>query len=406
MTRFRALARRLAAQAAVQWLTWKLPSRPRLAGETARSMAVIGFVNSASGLGAAARGLVAALDPWGVQSFCIAPLAPTPRLPADESALPPPAGCEGECDVGVHVYNPDVFLGLVRRYGGRLLTRNRFNLAVVNWETERLPSTWPGVLSLYDCLAAPSSFTAAAVQRATGRRVHVIPNCVPLEPLRVRPHDARRLEFLCLFDHHSDIERKNPLAAVRAFRRACVGLPPNAPARLRVKCHANTPSELADRLRAEGGASCVEVIRATLSAEEMQRLWDETDCLVSLHRSEGFGLPVAEALARGIPVVATRQGGVVDFADDDCCRLVDGRPAVKTGSVGGYAEWSGWIDPDLDAAAASLRWVMVHHDEAVGRATKGRRRLEAKTSVSAVRQAVLAALKAAHVMVADPVSRA
>lgn len=404
MTSFRPIARRMAVQCAVRWLKWKLPLRPRLASETAKRMAVIGFMNSASGLGAAARGLVAALEPWGAQSFCIAPLALTPRLPMGHSTLPRLALGERECDVGVHVYNPDIFLGLVRRYGGQLLTRNRFNLAVVNWETESLPPTWPEVLSLYDCLAAPSSFTAAAVERATGRRVHVIPNCVPLEPLRVRSHAAHRLEFLCLFDHHSDIERKNPLAAIHAFRRACGDLPPSTAARLRVKCHANTPTELAERLREEAGASCVEIICATLSAADMQRLWDETDCLVSLHRSEGFGLPVAEALSRGIPVVATRQGGILDFADDDCCQFVDGRPAVKAASVGGYTEWSGWIDPDLDAAVASLRWVMEHYDDAVGRAAKGRRQLEAKTSVVAVRQAVLAALKDEHVTVAHPLS--
>lgn len=402
MMSLRSTARRMAVRAAVGWLRWTSPMRPRLGSPPVRSMAVIGFVNSASGLGAAARGLVDALEPWGANALCLSPFAPTPRLPARGSGLTPVTMDDRESDVGIHVYNPDIFLGLVRRYGGRLLACHRFNVAVVNWETDTLPPAWPDVLSLYGCLAAPSSFTAAAVRRATGRRVHVIPNCVPLQPLRMRPRVASRVEFLCLFDHHSDIERKNPLAAIRAFRRACVDLPPDVAARLRVKCHANTPPDLAERLLEEAGTSCVEILRATLSGDDMHRLWQETDCLVSLHRSEGFGLPVAEALARGIPVVTTRQGGILDFTDEECCQFVDGGPAVKHGSASGYAEWSGWIEPDIAAAAAAMRRVMTRYDEAVARAVTGRRRFEATTSPAAVRRSLLVALQEEGVTVALP----
>lgn len=401
MKRFRRMARRMAVHAAVQWVKWKLSLRPRLAGVPARRLAVIGFVNSASGLGAAARGMVSVLEPWDAQGLCIAPFAPTPLVPVEASSAAPWADNDRTSDVGVHVYNPDIFLGIVRRHGGMLLERQRFNLAVVNWETETLPPTWTEVLTLYDGLAAPSVFTAAAVRRATGRRVHVIPNCVPLQPAREPARAARRFEFLCLFDHHSDIERKNPLAAIRAFRRACADLPPRA-ARLRVKCHANTPDEVTERLRAEAADGSVEILRATLSAGEMQTLWNQTDCLVSLHRSEGFGLPVAEALSRGIPVVATRQGGILDFAGAESCQLVDGRPAVNAGTSSDYAEWSGWIEPDIEAAANALRRVMTHYDEAVAQAAVGRRHLESKTSVVAVRRAVVAALQAENVTLSHP----
>lgn len=401
-SRIRRGARQLAVHAAVRWLRWASPSRATIAQGAAEDLAVIGFMESASGLGAAARGLVDALARWPARAFCIAPLAPTPQVAGDSAATPLHAAHGRAIDVGVHVYNPDIFLALVRRYGGRFLLGRRFNLSVVNWETERLPATWPEVLSLYDGLAAPSAFTAAAVRRATGRTVHVLPNCVVPMPPRVRPRAARRFEVLCLFDHHSDVDRKNPLGAIRAFRRACAGLPSGVTARLRVKCHANTPAALADRLRAEAPDCCVEILRATLPPEQIHELWEDTDCLVSLHRSEGFGLPVAEALARGIPVVATRQGGILDFTDDTGCHLIDGTPAVRTGAPARYEEWSGWIDPDLDAAAAALRRVITDYDEAVARAAIGRRRLEATTSPAAVRRAFMAALEVERVPLPNP----
>jgi glycosyltransferase involved in cell wall biosynthesis len=378
--------RRVAVRSCVRWLKMTRRRGPPVSGPTSQ-VAVIGFLDTASGLGAAARGLLRALEPLRPGSICIAPLALTPRL-SDPLAR---VNAERDFEMCVHVYNPDIFLGIVRRYGGRLLHQGRLNMAVVNWETEVLPPTWPEVLSLYDMLAAPSSFTAAAVERATGRRVHLLPNCVPLQPCRVRKRTDRHFEFVCLFDHHSDFERKNPLAAIRAFRTACRRLSPGISCRLRLKCHANTPIPLVERLQAAAAGDPVEILRQTLPDAAMQQLWDETDCLVSLHRSEGFGLPVAEALARAIPVVASRQGGVLDFVDDCGGLLVSGPAAVRGGLASDYAEWSGWIEPDVDAAADALLRIMTHYEEESARAAIGRDRLAAITSPAAVQRAFVEA---------------
>lgn len=387
----RTWARQATVRAAVGFLRWRRRRRPGRAG---RGVAVIGFLETASGLGAAARGLLAALAPLEPVPIPIDSCAPTPRIPG--VALGRSASAGGQrFDVGVHLYNPDIFLGLVRRHGGAPLLANDTNLAVVNWETERLPPGWPLVLSLYERLAAPSRFTAAAIRAATGRIVHVLPNCIGLEPVRVRTRADGHYEFLCLFDHHSDLERKNPLAVVRAFRVACEDLPPGVSGRLRVKCHANTPAEIVARLRAAAGAAAVEVMPETRSRDGMNRLWDECDCLVSLHRSEGFGLPVAEALARGIPVVATRQGGILDFVDDSGGLLVGGTAAVRGAARGAYAEWSGWIDPDERAAAAALRRVMHDYPAETARARAGRERLRAHTAPDAVLRAYHAAVAGA-----------
>lgn len=389
----RRLANRIAVEVAVKALRWQRLGRSKR-DPSNEGAAVIGFLETASGLGAAARGLLTAIDCLRPKPISIAPYAPTPSIP--NAIATHQAGKIARLHgfhVGVHVYNPDVFLGLVRRFGGDLLL-NRINLAVVNWETQRLPSAWPAVLSLYERLAAPSRFTADAVSRATGRTVHVLPNCVSLRPVRSRDGTDGHFEFLCLFDAHSDFDRKNPLAAIRAFRLATSDLPPGVACRLRVKCHANTPPALLAALEAEAGDSAVEIVAETLSEDGMQRLWDECDCLVSLHRSEGFGLPVAEALARGIPVVATRQGGILDFVDDRGGLLIDGIPAIRPAAKGasGYQEWSGWIDPDIRSAAAALRQVMSNYPAEVARARVGRERLVDHTSPAAVLKAYLSAV--------------
>jgi glycosyltransferase involved in cell wall biosynthesis len=397
----RRLARRIALEVTVRSLRLRRWRRPK-GHPAAQGIAVIGFLETASGLGAAARGLLTAIDSLSPARISITPSAPTPLIPdvCGNHTSQTDNSSQG-FNVGVHVYNPDVFLGLVRRFGGELLLPNRINLAVVNWETERLPRTWPAVLSLYELLAAPSRFTARAVSIATGREVHVLPNCVCPRPPRARIRTDSHYEFLCLFDAHSDFDRKNPLAVIRAFCQAASDLPRDVSCRLRVKCHSNTPPSMLAILKAEIGSATVEIIAETLSEDGMQRLWAECDCLVSLHRSEGFGLPVAEALARGIPVVVTRQGGILDFIDDRGGLLIDGLPAVPgpAASASGYHEWSGWVEPDIQSAAAAMRQVMSNYPAAAARARDARERLAECTSPNAVLKAYLLAVSA------DPVSQ-
>ena len=353
------------------------------------SVAVIGFLQTASGLGAAARGISRVLADRSPTLVSMSALALTSPLPTGmpSACVMDPNSAPGD-DVAIHVYNPDVFLAAIRRYGTRLLRANDLNIAVVNWETDLLPPRWAGVLSLYDTLCAPSSFTARAVARATGRPVHVVPNHVPARSPRVRVATEPRFEFLCMFDHHSDFDRKNPLAAVRAFRAATRMLPARTSCRLRIKCHAATPAAVIDRLRHESADAAIEILDETLDQPGMERLWNECDCLVSLHRSEGFGLPVAEALARAIPVITTRQGGVLDFVDDGGCFFVSGEAAERRESVSSYAEWSGWIEPDIAVAASQMLAVMGDYDAAVDRARRGWQRLAEVACGDAVHSAL------------------
>jgi len=362
-----------------------------------RTLAVVGFLETASGLGAAARGLCQALADLRPVPVSLSALARTALLPAEPRpvATVDPGSTVGH-DVAIHLYNPDVFLAAVRIHGTRFLRANALNIAVVNWETDRLPPRWADVLSLYDGLCAPSSFTARTVERATGRPVTVVPNFVPDRPPRCRDRSDSTYEFLCMFDHHSDIERKHPAAAIRAFRAALRALPADTRCRLRIKCHADTPGAVIAGLRRECGADPIEIVAATLSAARMESLWRECDCLVSLHRSEGFGLPIAEAVARAIPVIATRQGGVLDFVDDDGCLFVPGPAALRNGRQSDYPEWSGWVEPDTAAAAAQMLRVVSAYDDAVARGQRGRRRLVTVTSAAVVQAAVEEAIARAH----------
>jgi len=357
------------------------------------TISIVGLFETASGLGVIARGMRRVLADRSPQLVSISELSRTPRVPAASlDMLSPRSAGACQTDVAIHAYNPDVFLAAVRRCGTGFLTAARVNVALPIWETETLPPLWADILSLYDIICTPSLFAARAIQHATNRPVHIVPICLSEKPARRRERSDNHFDFLCMFDHRSDIDRKNPLGAIVAFRDACSRLPSGSSARLRVKCHANTPSAVLDSLRAAAGDAPIEIISQTLDEAGMDALWQECDCLLSLHRSEGFGLPVAEALSRAIPVIATRQGGILDFADDGGCFLVSGPAAAASPRSGPYSEWTGWIEPDLTEASHRMIDVVADYDQALRRASAGQSRIRHCLSPELVRRQFDAAL--------------
>lgn len=390
----RSLLRSLAVRAAIAATRMSRLLRGRPAPPPADpAISIVGLFQTASGLGVAARGMHLALADRSPQLVSISELSHTPRIPhaAIDLATPrSPGACAA--DVAIHVYNPDIFLAAVRRFGIGFLTAGRLNVALPIWEAETLPPSWADILSLHDVICTHSRFAARAIERATRRPVHVVPICVPERPPRVRERSDGHFDFLCMFDHHSDIDRKNPLGAIDAFRAACRVLPAGTSARLRLKCHIGTPPNVLDRLREACGDTPVDIVAQTLDEAGMEHLWRECDCLISLHRSEGFGLPVAEAMSRAIPVIATRQGGILDFADDSGCFLVSGPAAVDGAASGAYAERSGWIEPDLGQAAAHILDVMADYPAAVARAAAGRTSVLERLSPQQVRRQFDAAI--------------
>lgn len=369
-----------------KWTTNTLQPRKT---QTRTGISIVGFFETASGLGVTARAVSLALADYAPRCFSISRLAHTPQATRAHfvtATAPQPIAVPSR--LAIHVYNPDVFIRLIRQYGTRLLADNDTNIALPVWETETPPSFWSDVLAAYNYIWSPSQYSAESLRRATGRLIRVVPTYLPEKPIRVRARTDSTYVFMVIFDHHSCLHRKNPCGAIRAFRSAAEILRPHVTMRLRVKCHADTPRSLIDILRAHAGDAPVEFVTATLDECEMDSLWQDCDCLLSLHRSEGFGLLVAEALSRAIPVIATRQGGILDFTDDNGCMLVDGRAPISVAQDSDYSEWSGWIEPDLEQASAFIVRLLTNYKHECSRATIGRERVRKTLDAHSIRAAL------------------
>jgi glycosyltransferase involved in cell wall biosynthesis len=227
------------------------------------------------------------------------------------------------------------------------------------WELERFPAAWSAAFDEIDELWAASPFIEAALSAASPKPVISMPLAVEFALPRAYtrrefglPEDC----FVCLFayDFHSFGERKNPQAALAAFAQA---FPQQRDVALVIKTvgGAQHPDALRRLQELARGDPRVIIRDQVLAREEMLGLQSVCDVFVSLHRSEGFGLALAEAMWLGKPVVATGYSGNLAFMDAANSCLVDYRLVpVREGE---YIHGAGqrWAEPDVAHAADWLR---------------------------------------------------
>jgi len=233
-----------------------------------------------------------------------------------------------------------------------------YNIIYPAWELARYPEEWALHLDKFDEVWAPSQFIMEALASVCKRPVTHMPLAceVLLSSFLSRRYfgiPEADYTFLFFFDVRSYSQRKNPEAVIRAFRRLLT-LRPYSKARLILKINgAEMAQEVMDRLRenVDAFADRVTLITRLMSDNEAKNLVRCCDCFLSLHRSEGFGRGMAEAMFLGKPVIATAYSGNMDFMSDNTALLVPFQ-LVAVGKDA-YPHWQDqkWAEPDEEAAS-------------------------------------------------------
>ncbi|MBC7167446.1 glycosyltransferase family 4 protein [Phenylobacterium sp.] len=259
------------------------------------------------------------------------------------------------------------------------------------WELPKYPAAWAELLSGFDDIWAPSAFVQTALTEATGRDVARIPLAVDMKLstfLGRRWFDIPEHAFVVMFafDFSSYAARKNPEAVLAAFEQL-VARRPEAPLHAVIKFKggkADDPARKALEARIAALKGRVQTITRELSDNEVKNLFRCADVFVSLHRSEGFGRGMAEAMALGVPVVATGWSGNMDFMDGATAALVD--HAMVPVGAGQYIHGEGqsWADPDVAQASRLIEQILDDPAAARARAAAARRRIRTELSARAV----------------------
>lgn len=264
----------------------------------------------------------------------------------------------------------------------------RFTLVAWPWETQRWPEAWCPLLEVADELWPSSTFTAAALREpaaAAGLPLEVMPMAAEVpDPDRFCAPAVRRSSrashglppdavlFGYGFDFNSTALRKNPMGVLEAFQMA---FPlPDLPAAFgwRINSHPlsrhvalmiKTFPPQADsaewhwlRLRAAEDPR-IHLVVANLERDDLLALYGCCDVFLSLHRSEGFGRGLAEALQLGLDVIATDYGGNQDFCHGPLAHPVRCQEVPIPRGAYPCADGHRWAEPDLRHAVEQIRQV-------------------------------------------------
>ncbi|HEY3606909.1 MAG TPA: FkbM family methyltransferase [Pseudonocardiaceae bacterium] len=342
---------------------------------------LLGYFSAELGVGEMGRLLLHAVRDAGLP----AAMAVEEAMVANRTGHPLPAGLTGEphYPVSVLCVNADMTKPAVRLH--RELVADRHVIGLWSWELAEFPDWMATSFADVDEVWTISEFCRAAIAANAPVPVRVFP--VPVrDPLRgttlpVRPASSTTT-FLFVFDYNSIFERKNPLAAVRAFQSA-FGAADDV--RLIIKS-INGEQHQGDREKlrlAVAEEPRITLLEQYLDADEVGALFTRADCYLSLHRSEGFGLTVAEAMIRGLPVIATDYGGSAEVLTPDTGWPV-GYDLVPVGpGCYPYPPDAVWAQPNLDAAVAALRAVVADPEDARKRGALAREHLLATRSPAA-----------------------
>ena len=323
---------------------------------------LVGYLNAALGVGEVSRQMVRALDSVGMPVWPVSLSAPgdVNKIPfftvGGSTAMP------FQCSI--FCVNADM-TPLVVQELGHGPRPDGIRGGFWWWELDEFPAAFSDAFGHVDFVLAGSRFVADAIARSAPVPVFTVPVPVEVQPSSWGPKKANwrrmleppaRFTFLFSFDYRSVARRKNPAAVISAFVREFEAL---EGARLIIKSmnHEEYPAEHASLKRIANGRSDIVFLQEFLTATERDDLVRQCDCYVSLHRSEGMGLTMAEAMYASKPVIATAYSGNMDFMDEANSLLVDYKLVPVGEDAGPYSQSSMWADPCVEHASTLMRQV-------------------------------------------------
>jgi glycosyltransferase involved in cell wall biosynthesis len=232
------------------------------------------------------------------------------------------------------------------------------------WELSVFPEAWkPHAFKLVDEVWASSAFLEDMYKRYTEKPVHLVPLAVSVERLKKNPRKyyglpEKKFLFLYVFDFNSSLARKNPMATISAFRKAFSQS--DSSVGLVFKTMNTKPANLEwqafiDQCKSD---KRIYVLTETMDRPDVLGLIECCDVYVSLHRAEGFGRTIAEALILDKPIIATNYSGNVGLISVQKSLVVD-FDLILIGKNEYYwveeSDLACWADPHVDKASEIMK---------------------------------------------------
>ena len=274
---------------------------------------------------------------------------------------------------------------------GKSTWQNRYNIGYWLWELEQFPDEWLPALNLVDEVWTPAEFISTNLRKYTDKPVFTLtyPMVVDFSEKMNRQYfrlPENKFLFLTMYDCNSTMARKNPIATINAFKiafnqkRSDVGLV--------IKVNNPTESDLLIINEILEGYSNIYLIAETMTKMEVNSLIYACDSLVSLHRAEGYGLPLAEAMALGRPVIGTNWSANTEFMSQKNSCLVDFSLVNLEQDFAMYKKGSRWAEADVDCAAQFMNRLVTDNNFYLKLAKQAKEDMIKNNSVFTASQAI------------------
>ena len=349
---------------------------------------IIGYARAESGLGEACRCAARALQAADIP-FCMINFSKCSSRQNDFSWK--------HKEVNMPIFNTNlIFINADQLYEQFKLKNipiewfeDRYNIGYWHWELPEFPSEWMPSLDLVDELWVPSAFTASSISPKTSKPVHIVPHSISLDTISSKTrrhyglHEGQFL-FMAMVDFLSTSARKNPYAAIEAFKKAFQPNDQSVGLVLKVNNAARFPHELKKLKETIHPYKNMFVVKRPMNRADVNGLISLSDSLISLHRAEGFGLPLAEAMFLGKPVIATNWSGNTDFMNEENSCLIDYSLTETAEDSGPYARNQLWADADIDQAVYFMKKISRDKEFAKKIGDKGRNTIVQELSPAAI----------------------
>lgn len=250
----------------------------------------------------------------------------------------------------LEMYNPDILIH-VRKQLGSKNWKNKYKIAYWVWELEEIPFWWRVTSMFYNEIWVPTEFVKNALN-LKNKKIEVIPYAVSsydngqydFSCYNIKTTDFK---FLIIFDVLSFIERKNPYASIKSFIDSNYIDTEDVKLIIKLNNGHTKPLFVKELLEYTNKYQNIIIIDKVLETSEVHNLINSVDSLISLHRSEGFGLTLAEAMLNSKPVIATGWSGNTQFMNKENSCLVDYKLIPIEETIGPYIKNQRWAEPEI-----------------------------------------------------------
>lgn len=316
----------------------------------------------------------------------------------EDTSLESYAGEGVPYNINLVFINPDYLDEAIKIVGHERLS-DGYTIACWFWELESFPSEWLPAIPKVDEIMVSSGFIRGVIESVTDKPVLN----VPLPVGEVEDSGLTRSDFgleddvfvfLSSFDFNSSMARKNPCAVIDAFSLAFPNKRTNVRLLIKSSNGHRYPEMLRVLLNAAASDRRILIRDDIIGRSDMQALQRCVDAYVSLHRSEGFGLGLAECMRLGKPVIATAWSGNMEYMTRDNSCLVDYQ--LIPVNEGDYVHHAGqrWADPCVDQAAAYMSRLVEDREFAVGIGERAAADISEKLSPHLAAQRIIRRLNA------------